>query len=62
MTATVGEYGCVGGYYGGCNEKDMQPWLLEGPIVVDFDVNLAFQHYQGGIFDEPRGCHQAAPN
>ncbi|XP_067008532.2 dipeptidyl peptidase 1 [Anabrus simplex] len=45
------EYQYVGGYYGGCNELQMQLALVrEGPLSVSFEVESDFYHYEGGIY------------
>jgi hypothetical protein len=40
-----------------CSERSMIHELESGPIVVAFDVNIAFQHYRKGVFDEPSECY-----
>ena len=44
-------YGYVGGYYGGCNERKMMREIMEhGPIVVAFQAPPTLFYYSGGVF------------
>lgn len=50
---TVGSYGYVGGYYGGCSEAAMRKEIKEhGPIVVAFNAPSALFSYSDGIFTD----------